>query len=253
MSRIRAITFDLWDTVFVDDSDEEERSRRGLPSKREARRQAVHRALQAAGPITLERVSAAYDEVDAAFNKAWKEQYVTWTVRERLGTLLHNLGRTLPEEELRRLVEFHERMELEIRPRLVPGIKAALEELHHRYRLGVISDAVFTPGWALKEILAAEALKDYFEVFVFSDELGRSKPAPEVFKHAQRQLRAKNEEMLHLGDREHNDIAGPLALGWKTVLVTAVKDRGSESTRADAICGDWAELEGILELLESNP
>ena len=44
--QVKAITFDLWDTVIRDDSDEAKRAARGLPSKREARREALPCALR---------------------------------------------------------------------------------------------------------------------------------------------------------------------------------------------------------------
>ena len=37
-----AITFDLWDTVFHDDSDEPKRAAAGLPNKKVSRRDLVH-------------------------------------------------------------------------------------------------------------------------------------------------------------------------------------------------------------------
>jgi putative hydrolase of the HAD superfamily len=48
--------------------------------------------------------------------------------------------------------------------------------------------------------------------------------------------------MLHIGDRDHNDIKGPHALGMKAVLFTATRDRDREHTTADAVCGSAAEL-----------
>jgi HAD superfamily hydrolase (TIGR01549 family) len=250
MARIKAITFDLWDTLLVDDSDEAERQRLGLPPKRVTRRQALHQALCAQQEISLERVETACDAVDAAFDKVWKEMYVTWTVKERLELILRALRRTLPEREVEELVLLYQRMELQVRPQFLPQARPVLEELSRHYRLGVISDTVFTPGWALRELLADAGLKDFFQAFVFSDEQGMAKPAPEVFQRAAELLGATAAEMVHVGDRELNDIQGPKSLGWRTVLVTAIKDRGSAYTQADAVCRNLADLPAIIEQLE---
>ena len=43
---IKAVTFDLWDTMVHDDSDEPKRAARGLRSKREERRHLLWQALQ---------------------------------------------------------------------------------------------------------------------------------------------------------------------------------------------------------------
>ena len=53
MSTIRAVSFDLWDTLVVDDSDEAVRAGRGLRSKREERRHLTWKALAAHAPISL--------------------------------------------------------------------------------------------------------------------------------------------------------------------------------------------------------
>ena len=47
-------------------------------------------------------------------------------------------------------------------------------------------------------------------------------------------------EMLHVGDREHNDVRGPHALGMKAILFTATRDRASSI--ADAICERAADV-----------
>ena len=46
MSAIKAITFDLWDTLVADDSDELIRAERGLRSKKDERRHLLWAALK---------------------------------------------------------------------------------------------------------------------------------------------------------------------------------------------------------------
>ena len=94
---IKAVTFDLWDTMIHDDSDEATRKARGLRSKRAERRHLLWEALNAVEPIGAERVDLAYDVADAAFNHVWHDLFVTWTIEERLGVVLEGLGRALPE------------------------------------------------------------------------------------------------------------------------------------------------------------
>ncbi|RLB57644.1 MAG: hypothetical protein DRI34_07255 [Deltaproteobacteria bacterium] len=253
MAAIRAITFDLWDTVYADDSDEPERARRGLPGKPQARRLLVQQALQLQDPVSLARLEGAYAACDAAFRKTWTELQVTWSVAERLQLVLAGLGAELPADTFSELVGAHERMELDLPPRLAPGVAEALQQLRERYRLGVISDTVFSPGWALRQMLERDGLADCFDAFVFSDEVGRAKPATEVFAAAARQLGVQAAELVHLGDREHNDVAGAHQFGARAVLVTVVKDRGSATTAADAVCADYARLPEILERLERQP
>ncbi len=251
-SFIRAITFDLWDTVFIDDSDEPKRTAQGLPPKPDERRNLVHQFLQRHNPISKELVEVAYNIVDAAFRQVWYGQNVTWTVRERLSVLLKGLNRDLPGAELDELVRLHEEMELEFRPDLAVGVAEALQNLHGKYRMGVISDAIFSPGRALRQLLEHYDILKFFDAFVFSDEIGCAKPNPLAFKAAAKALEVKPCEIVHIGDRELKDIEGPHAVGASAVLCTVVKDRGSKNTKADAICRNFADLPAILKELNQQ-
>ena len=53
--------------------------------------------------------------------------------------------------------------------------------------------------------------------------------------------------IAHIGDREANDIAGPLALGMRAILYTGLVDRGSVTSRANAICRDLRQLPYIVQ------
>jgi putative hydrolase of the HAD superfamily len=249
---IRAITFDLWDTVFVDDSDEPKRAAQGLLPKPAERRKLVHQFLERHEPISTEHVELAYNTVDAAFHHVWYSQNITWTVRERLSVLLKALKRDLPEAEFNELVRLHEEMELEVRPELAAGVAGAIQNLHGKYKMGVISDAIFSPGRALRQLLAHYDILKFFDAFVFSDEIGCSKPNAALFKAVAESLDVKPCEIVHIGDRELKDIEGSHAVGACAVLCTVVKDRGSKDTKADAICSDFSELPAILEKLDQQ-
>ena len=107
MGDIKAITFDLWDTLVIDDSDEAKRAEQGLRSKFDERRHLLWEALNAAEPIELEAVRLAYNVGDAAFNKVWKEQHITWPIAERLHVILNELARELPGETFKAVVRAH--------------------------------------------------------------------------------------------------------------------------------------------------
>jgi len=244
---IGAVTFDLWDCLFIDDSDEPKRKAAGLPPKPVARREAVHRYLNRHAAVSREIVDLAYDVTDAAFRKVWHDQHVTWTVRERLGVLLAGLHRELPESELAELVTFHEDMELEYRPDPVAGAREALHILKERYPLVIVSDAIFSPGRALRGLLDGAGMLDCFSKFIFSDEIGWSKPAPQVFHAAAEAIGCRVEDIVHIGDRPHNDIGGPHAVGARGVLLTAAKKRPLEGHVPDAVCEAYEQLPSVLD------
>ncbi len=246
---IKAVTFDLWDTMVDDDSDEPKRAAKGLRSKRDERRHLMWAALNAVEPIDLERVVLAYDTADAGFNVVWKELHINWTVEQRLRVVLNGLGRSLPANAFARLVEDTGRMEVEIPPDAIDGIGEALAELSRRYKLAVVSDAIVTPGTGLKAILEGHGLAQYFSAFAFSDEVGHSKPHRAMFDCACAQLGVGVDEIVHIGDRDHNDVKGPHALGAKAVLFTAARDADKNATTADAVCERHSDLPAIVDRL----
>ncbi len=249
---IKAVTFDLWDTMIHDDSDEAKRKALGLRSKNAARRHLLWQALNAVEPIEAERVTLADDVADAAFNRVWHDQFITWAIAERLQVALEGLGRELPEETFTEVVAAHETMEVDIPPDTVDGIAEALAELAQRYKLCVVSDTIVTPGTGLRDLLEVHGLKQHFSGFAFSDEVGHSKPHRAMFDAAASQLGVAMEEMVHIGDRDHNDVKGSQALGMKAVLFIATRAHDKDRTSADAICASHAELPGVIDGLAAG-
>ena len=246
---IRAVTFDLWDTIVDDDSDEPKRSAKGLRSKRDERRHLMWQALSGQNETNLETVVQAYDVADAAFNVVWKENHINWTVDQRMRVILNGLGRTLPDDVMAKLIDDTGRMEVDIPPNAIDGIGAALADLATRYKLCIVSDAIVTPGTGLRKILENHGLKSYFSGFAFSDEVGHSKPHRSMFDSAAEQLGVDVTEIVHIGDRDHNDIKGPHAIGAKAVLFTATRADDRDITTADAICDHPRDLPAIIDKL----
>ncbi len=251
METIKAITFDLWDTLVVDDSDEAKRAEQGLRSKFDERRHLLWEALNDTEPIGLETVRLAYNVGDAAFNKVWKDHHITWPIAERLRVILKGLGRELPEAAFNAVVRAHAEMEVDIPPDAMPGAAPVLERLAKRYKLCIVSDAIVSPGNCLRRLLGNHDLASPFSGFAFSDEVGHSKPHRSMFESAAGQLGVEIGEMLHVGDRDHNDVKGPQQLGMKAILFTASRDVDKANTTADAICESFEELEAAIDRLNT--
>lgn len=246
---IRAVTFDLWDTIVDDDSDEAERKRLGLRTKKEERRHQIWEALNAIEPIEYDRVALAYDTAEAGFNVVWKECHINWTVEQRIRVVLSGLGRQIPRATFDELVDKHARMEVDISPNPIDGIGQALQDLSSRYKLCIVSDSIVTPGTGLRKILDKHGLKKYFSGFAFSDEVGHSKPHRSMFDSAAQQLDVDLTEIVHVGDRDHNDVKGPHAVGARAILFTATRADDRDTTSADAICDSHHDLPAIVDRL----
>jgi len=246
---VKAITFDLWDTVIHDDSDEGKRKAQGLASKKEARRALALSVLERTAPLEKSILLAAYDAMEAEFNRVWHDEHVTWTVDERVSVLLEGLGRTLADDHRTELVRGLEEMEVTVPPNPIDGIGEAIAALAGSYKLGVVSDAIYSPGRCLREWLQMHDLLQHFDGFAFSDEVGHSKPHRDMFASVASQLGVEISDMVHIGDRDHNDIKGPHALGMKAVLFTATRDLDKDHTSADAICPRAADLPETIRRL----
>lgn len=246
----RAVTFDFWDTIVRDNSDEPKRTAKGLGSKMETRYKLFAEELQRYHPsLSHEQTQTAFDHANAWFRQCWKGEHHTPKVSQRLLEGFRFLGlEATPTFD--NLVTQWERMEVEISPDLAPGIESALEELVARgYQLGIISDTIVTPGWGLQQMLQEYGLLHLFRVFIFSDEWGAAKPSPTVFQEATRRFNLSYSSLVHVGDREPNDVAGPLAVNAKAILYTGVIDRGHNMSQAHAVCHDHLQLPDLVDSL----
>lgn len=92
--------------------------------------------------------------------------------------LAGELGVALPPEEIARAVT--ERMATRYQERLpvLPGAAAAVERLAQRWPLGLASSS---PARLIERALAAAELTRHFAVVMSTEEVGRGKPAPDVY------------------------------------------------------------------------
>lgn len=254
---IEAVTFDFWDTIAADDSDEPKRARLGLPSKGEARIQLFVEHIERNYPsIPPQRATEAYRQANERFRQAWKQDHHTPGVRQRLNFAFEGLG-IKPEpgqyasllREIDALSREIETMEVRIAPDFAPQVHRILHALAQEYTLGIISDTIHTTGRGIRHLLYQQGLLQYFRFFIFSDEVGASKPSPKVFRLASQELGLPASMIAHIGDRESNDITGPLAIGMRAILYTGIVDRGSDRTRASAICRQYMDLPDLVRQL----
>jgi HAD superfamily hydrolase (TIGR01549 family) len=255
---IEAVTFDFWDTLAIDDSDEPKRAVLGLPSKSEARVQLFVEKIRRHHPqISVERAVEAYQAANERFRHDWRNEQRTPAVTTRIVYAYEHLGlRPRPGEyaalvrEIDELAREIETMEIRIPPDFVPGAGEVIRQLAQQYKLGIISDTIHTHGRGLRYLLEQQGLLPYFSYLLFSDEVRVSKPSSVLFRQAALGFDITPNRIVHIGDREHNDVDGPLAVGMKAILFTGVIDRGSQQSRAHAVCRKFAELPGLIRRLD---
>jgi putative hydrolase of the HAD superfamily len=243
---LKAITFDFWDTIVKDQSDEPKRAARGLPPKAQIRTDLLAAEIQKYHPsVTSQQVRAALQHATDNYHRRWKIEHFTPTVPTRLRVAYAYLGLD-PTPGFKTVVHQFEELKTYVPPDFAPNIRSALAELSASYRLGIISDTGYTAGRVVRHLLEQEGLLHYFSHFSFSDEVGAAKPSSLIFRHAATGLDVPPTQLLHIGDREDNDVGGALAAGAAAILYTGCIDRGSATTRASAVCRNFADLPQLL-------
>jgi HAD superfamily hydrolase (TIGR01549 family) len=106
--------------------------------------------------------------------------------------------------------------------RVAPDALETLAALRGRgLRLGIASNAPFPPAMLHRQ-LRVNGIEGAVDVAVFSSEVGRRKPAPELYQAALGRMGVDAVETLHVGDKVLEDYEGPRRLGMQAVLCTAL-------------------------------
>ena len=249
---IKAISFDFWDTLAIDDSDEPKRKALGLKPKKEARKEIFLSPFQDVSEnLSAMSLENAYEEMRAHFKKTWHNEARTLTVSDRFAFLEQALKTRAPKTQVAEAITALEDMEVRIAPDPVEGAIAGVKRLSGKYRLGIISDTIVTPGSGIRQILKDWGILDCFQAWSFSDELGHSKPHPAVFKNIVSQLGVSAGELCHVGDRYEKDLLGAQSVGAMGVYFQACVDRGPTPNDNTPLCKSFVELETLIKDLST--
>jgi len=237
---LKAITFDFWGTLF---------EWNGWAA--DIRRQAVRDF------VARHRAELSPQVVDEAFAAGLAAQDAAWRKSDHFGPaaiiehFLAELRLEAPPEsraELQGLIEdpVPERV---LTP--IAGVEAAITRLRDRgLRLGIVCDSGMMVGRVLRGQLQRTGLAPHFvaEALAFSDEVGVTKPRPEIFRKALAGLGAAPSEAAHIGDLRFTDMAGARALGMRAVRFRGFNDDTGEGPEGDVAIDSYAELEAALGL-----
>jgi len=90
----------------------------------------------------------------------------------------------------------------------------------HGIKRGVCSNAPFPPEMMRRQV-DSNGIGEMVDAVVFSSEVGRRKPAPEVYRAALDAIGVDAGHALFVGDRVREDYEGPRAAGMQAVILTA--------------------------------
>ena len=217
MRTVDTITFDLWQTLIIDDREQgRARTQRRLDGSLEA--------LADAGlEFSIDQLREAYRSCFRACRAIHKEERdVSFDeqVRMFIDLIDEGLSGRLPLETVERITYWYAEAFFDYPPRVDPASRGVLEEMSRRgYRLGMISNTGMTPGSVFRRFLAQHDLLDFFHALTFSDEVRLCKPSPEMFHMTLDTLGTTPERAVHLGDHIANDIEGGNRAGVWTALL----------------------------------
>jgi len=157
-------------------------------------------------PLEAELESFGEDEVDylEVYERAWRRA-----------------GVHAPQEVLYQVLDREQEVwDRHVRP--APDALSTLSALRGRgLRTAIVSNAPFPPKMMRRQ-MAGLGFLAAVDAVVLSAEVGRRKPAPELYQAGLRALDVAAADALYVGDRVVEDYEGPRRIGMQAVLVTAL-------------------------------
>jgi len=120
-----------------------------------------------------------------------------------------------------------------------------LRRLRGRYRLGLVSNfAIPECAWKL---LDKFGLKGFFDVVLVSGEINRRKPSPEIFERALNALGVDASRAVFVGDTIGLDVKGAKNVGIKAILIERRPIERIMDVKPDKVIRSLRELLVVLE------
>ncbi len=256
---VRAVLFDLDDTLVAQDSSDDEALRAAaalLPVEYKnaaqtlvetVRRQA--RALwydaptgpycRAVGIGALEAMWARFDTAQPQIVAlaAWAPTYRIAVWRQAVQAI----GLTDPVLPSQMLMTFQQtRRRLQV---IFPDTLPTLAALRSRYRLALLTNGA--PDLQRAKI-GGTGLGEWFEVMVMSGELGIGKPDPRIFAATLERLRLTSRDVVMVGNSLDHDIAGARAADLGSVWINRTGEPPPTDFAPDAVISGLDELPALL-------
>jgi putative hydrolase of the HAD superfamily len=224
MPAIKAILFDLDDTLIDDDS---------------SYALSMQRLCDDFAPkFDIARLRQAYD----ALSPMWwgsgdlaSEREVLWRRALQDAAYDPSLAATVRDRYLHHRVETSAPLD---------GIEAVLRSLSGIYRLAVVTNG---GGDIQPARLRYAGLDGYFDLIVTSSDTDAGKPDPAIFQHALERLGVRADEALMVGDSLSAEIAGALASGMTAVWLNRTgRTRDGTHPEPHHEIASLSELPGLL-------
>jgi putative hydrolase of the HAD superfamily len=151
---------------------------------------------------------------DPAFTARWRETMLDGDNDDRrYADILRELGVEEPDA----FIDAEHEVWLPAHS-VLASAQALLDALRTRgIKTGLVANSWPDPGRVLRKDAELFGLSDRLDVLVYSEEVGRRKPDPEIFLHACRQLEVETPATMYVGDNLLTDVQGAADVGMTTV------------------------------------
>ena len=132
-----------------------------------------------------------------------------------------------------------------------PDIAETLNTLKNLgLKLGLVSNT-FVPRCCLEKHLAQYGILDFFELRLYSYQVGFRKPDTKIFRTAAAKIGELPENIMFVGDRLDNDIKPALKLGMSAVMKKAYTNTGVSLPAGVKKITHLSELPALIKEMET--
>ena len=233
---IKAVTFDCWDTILVDD-----------PAIMDQQNEYFLSLFEGKGLyLTHAEMYNIFLDEEKIFHRHVLKNMETPDAQMRVETIVALSKLNFSGVEKAEAAAYCDAIALDFLPPPVPGIKSVLDELSQNYNLGLICNTGWHSGRVVRKLLERYHLLNYFSQLSFSDEIGHAKPHKKIFEQTLEELGCPAENCVHIGDSEDTDIRGAKALGMKAVLFAPPNSGNGIHSKADIRIDNFRNLVQLI-------
>ncbi|HEV8440289.1 MAG TPA: HAD family phosphatase [Methylomirabilota bacterium] len=194
-------------------------------------------------PLGLEAMRRVMARHGVAYTEVDNEQFLGVTTPESCRVLKARHGLLASETELAREYVEHMIALISATPRPMPGVPTVLAKMHGGGRRMALASSAEPQLIATN--LSALDLHRFFEVVVSGVEVGRSKPAPDIFLETARRLGVAPPGCLVVEDSRNGLLAAKSA-GMACAVVPCAATRHQDFGAADYSLEALSDLLGVL-------
>lgn len=223
MADITTVTFDLWQTLLLDDRDLGE-------ARALVRLEGAKSALAKFGEdFALDHIRESYMSCFQQCREV-REDGLDVDFREQVAIFVNhikpNLAERLEPGIMDEIAEFYaDSFLVHPPPAHVDAVQVLQGIKDMGLKMGLISNTGMTPGFTFRCYMEEQGMLDYFQILTFSDEVKLAKPGSEIFMMTLKALGATPGQTIHVGDHVTNDVVGAKRCGMKTVWISGFYER----------------------------